>query len=436
MSATISPLSSSIGTSPVLDHSNSPPAALIAGRQPLSKRSRTGLDALNFFLADVQTGVGPFLAVYLAGMGWNPQRVGVALTIGGLAGIIAQTPAGAMVDRTTAKRTLIAVGIVALAIGSFVIAMFPNLWTVLGAQVLIGSTSSVFIPAVVAISLGMVGAKALDRRQGRNQAFNAAGNVTAAISMGVLAYYTSNRSIFLLVVGLAIPALLTLLLLNPKEIDHNAARGAAEGEDCETAGHCSWTELLRDRPLVMFLIAAVLFHFANAAMLPLLGEMLAHGKAEASALFMTACVVTTQLVVMVLAVFVGRLAESRGRKWLLLIAFAVMPIRGVLYTVVHGPAALIAVQILDGVAAGIFGIVSVLVIADLTRGTGRFNLAQGAIATAVGIGAALSQSIAGGIVHRMGYNAGFLFLSAVALVAVAVLFFGVPETGTNARTNQ
>jgi predicted MFS family arabinose efflux permease len=391
-----------------------------------SARTLSGLDWLNFFLADVQTGVGPFLAIYLAGYKWNEESVGLALTVGGLAGILMQTPAGALVDRLRSKRALIAVGIVALASGALLIAFLPTFWSVMSAQVLIGGTSSVFGPAICAISLGIVGHRLFDRRQGRNQTFNSAGNVVAAVSMGILGYFVSNRSIFFFVAVCALPTILTLLAIRPDEIDYGRARGAKEGgEDGKPA---QARALLKDRPLLIFLACAVMFHFANAAMLPLLGEMLAKGKGRSSMLFMSACVVTTQFVIALLASWSGRKAGSWGRKPLLLVAFGVLPFRAVLYTLAHRPVALVAIQILDGVGAGIFGVVSVLVIADLTQGSGRFNLTLGAIGTAVGIGASLSQVIAGAIVHHFGYSAGFLFLASVAAVALAILYFFMPET--------
>ena len=390
-----------------------------------SKRTLGGLDWLNFFLADVQTGVGPFLAIYLAAYNWNQQMVGTVLTVGGIAGILAQTPAGAVVDRLHAKRALVSVGVIGLAIGALVIAFFPAFWPVMLAQVLVGGTSSVFGPALCAISLGIVGHRLFDRRQGRNQTFNSAGNVVAAVSMGLIGYFLSNRGIFFFVVLFTLPTLFALGFIRPEEIDYERARGAGSGGEGKPAG--AWT-LLRDRNLVIFLICAVLFHFANAAMLPLLGEMLAKGHGRTSMMFMSACVITTQFVVVLLAAWVGRTAGTWGRKPLLLIAFAVMPIRGVLYTLTHDPVLLVAIQVLDGVGAAIFGVVSVLVIADLTRGTGRFNLTQGAIAAAVGIGASLSQVVAGTLAHHLGNNAGFLFLAAVALVAFAILLFFMPDT--------
>jgi predicted MFS family arabinose efflux permease len=392
-----------------------------------SRRTLRGLDWLNFLLADVQTGVGPFVAIYLAGYRWNEQSVGLALTVGGIAGILTQTPAGALVDFLRSKRALVALGVAALAAGALLIALFPSFWPVMAAQILVGGTSSVFGPAICAMSLGIVGRAAFDTRQGRNQTFNSAGNVTAALSMGLLGYLVSNRSIFFFVVALAVPTIFVLLLIRPAEIDYEVARGANEGEKAGKA-ESVWV-LFKDRPLVLFLVCAVMFHFANAAMLPLLGELLAKGQGRSSMLFMSACVVTTQFVIALIASWSGRKAGTWGRKPLLLIAFAVLPIRGVLYTLTSNTALLVAIQVMDGVGAGIFGVVSVLVIADLTRGTGRFNLTLGAISTAVGIGAALSQVIAGSIVHHAGYRTGFLFLAGVASAALAILYFFMPETG-------
>jgi len=395
-------------------------------RRSPSRRTWLGLDALNFLLADVQTGVGPFLAIYLAGYNWNEERVGLALTVGGIAGIMAQTPAGALVDSLRAKRMLVAAAVLTLAAGALLIALAPSFWPVMAAQALIGGTSSVFIPAICAMSLGIVGPAAFDNRQGRNQAFNSAGNVAAALSMGLLGYFVSNRSIFFFVVALALPTILVLLMIRPEEIDYDLARGASRGPKGPQAEGVR--VLFRDHPLVTFLLCAVMFHFANAALLPLLGELLAKGRGRSSMLFMSACVMTTQLVITLLASWSGRKAGAWGRKPLLLIAFGALPVRAVLYTLTSNTILLVAIQVLDGIGAGVFGVVSVLVIADLTRGSGRFNLTLGAISTAVGIGAALSQVIAGIIVRHLGYHAGFLFLGAVAAAALAILYFFMPET--------
>jgi len=391
-----------------------------------SARTLRGLDWLNFFLADVQTGVGPFLAIYLAGYGWNEQRVGIALTVGGIAGIVAQTPAGALVDRVHSKRALIAASIVALAVGALLIALAPTVWSVMAAQILIGATSSVFVPAICAVSLGIVGRHLFDARQGRNQSFNSAGNVGAAVAMGLLGYLVSNRSIFFFVALCTLPTFLALRRISPDEIDYERARGARAG--ASDGAPVGVRALLKDQPLIIFLICAVMFHFANAAMLPLLGEMLAKGQSRSSMMFMSACVVTTQMTITAIASWSGRRAGSWGRKPLLLVAFGVLPVRAILYTLTDNTIALVAIQVLDGIGAGIFGVVSVLVISDLTQGSGRFNLTLGAISTAVGIGAALSQTIAGTIVHHWNFDVGFIFLAAVAAAALGILYLFMPET--------
>ena len=395
-------------------------------QKKFSMRSLLGLDWLNFFLADVQTGIGPFLAIYLAGYQWDQQQIGLVLALGSIAGILTQTPAGALVDYLRSKRALISVGTIVLAACSILIALFPSFWPVITAQILIGSTSSIFAPAICAISLGIIGSKFFDARQGRNQMFNSAGNVIAAISMGIIGYYISNRGIFFFVAFAAIPTILSLILIDPNEINYAQARGARGGKNNDQVARVR--ELFKDHPLVIFLICAVMFHFANAAMLPLLGEMLAKGHGRSSMMFMSACVVTTQLVITVIASWSGRTAGTWGRKPLLLIAFGVLPVRGILYTLTNNTELLVAIQVLDGIGAGIFGVVSVLVIADLTKGTGRFNLTLGAISTAVGIGASLSQVIAGSIVKHFGYNTGFIFLAIVALTAFTILYFFMPET--------
>lgn len=398
-----------------------------AEENPPSKRSLRGLDWLYFFLADVQTGVGPFLAVYLATRKWNPEQVGIALTIGGLAGVITQIPAGAVVDRAHRKRLLVLAGLVMLATGSLLLAIWPSFGVVVAGQILIGGAGALLVPTVNAITLGLVGAAAFDQRFGRNQAFNSAGNVFAAVLMGSIGYFLSARGIFFTVPLLVFPCLLTLFTISNKEISFERARGAA-ANDQGKAGISGIQTLLKNHTLLLFAGCTFLFHFSNAAMLPLLGQMLAHGRKAAAAPFMSACVLVTQMVIAISAAWIGRKASTLGRKPLLLIGFGVLPVRGVLYTLTSSIPLLIGIQFLDGVANSIFGVVSILVVADLTRGTGRFNIAQGGLATAVGIGASISTTYAGVLVQHFSYSAGFLGLAAVAVFAWLLLFFTMPET--------
>lgn len=390
------------------------------------QRTLRAVEWLNFFLADVQTGLGPFLAAYLAASGWNPARVGYALTFGGLTTVALQTPAGALVDAARRKRILVAASLGLLVLGALLLSGPLHPSTVYLAQLFIGGAGPFLGPSVAAITLGIVGAKGFDKQFGRNQAFNAAGNVFAALLVAYVSFRAGYHAIFTVVMVLTIPTALLLAAIDGKQISYARARGAArDGEKPKTEGVFV---LARDRVLVLFLVCAFLFHLANAAMLPQLGEMLARGKPNEAAPFMSACVIVTQLIITISAAWIGRRAESNGRKPLLLLGFGVLPIRGVLYIVAHATSALIAIQILDGVANAIFGIVSILVIKDRTEGTGRFNLASGALATMVGIGAALSNSVGGAIVQRSGYSASFLGLASVALVAFLLLWFAVTET--------
>jgi predicted MFS family arabinose efflux permease len=387
------------------------------------------LDWLNFVLTDVPTGIVPFLAVYLAGNGWNAQNVGIALTVCGISGIVCQAPMGVVIDRLSSKRELFSLGVVALVAGVLMIAFMPSFWPVMSAMIVIGSTLSILGPAICAVSLEVVGIKLFDRRQGRNLAFYSAGNVVAAVAMGLLGYYVSDRSIFFFVAACALPTILCQLVVGPDNIYFERARAEPLGDEkCESVSACSGFMDLR---LILFLVCSVMFQFANAAMLPLLGQLIAKGKGANPILFMSVCVVTTQLVIALLASWVGRKAGLWGRKPLLLMAFGALLIRGVFYTFTSNVDALIAIQILDGAASGIFGVVSVLVIADLTEGSNRFNLTLGAFSAAVGIGTSLSQVIAGSIVHNFGFNTGFIFLALVASAAFGILFFFLPETQNN-----
>jgi MFS family permease len=302
----------------------------------------------------------------------------------------------------------------------------PTFLSVYAAQFLIGGAAPFMLPTIAAITLGIVGAKAFDKQFGKNQAFNSAGNVLTALLIAYVSYKFGYRSIFVIAALLAIPAVVSVLGIDNKQIDYARARGSKEGDKALKAEGLS--ALLKDRVLLAFLAAAFLFHLANAAMLPQLGEMLPKGNPKAAAPFMSACIIVTQLVIAISAAWIGSRAGTKGRKPLLLLGFGVLPLRGVMYTLTHATGALIAIQTLDGVANAIFGIVSILVIKDRTEGTGRFNLAAGALATMVGIGAALSTTIGGVLIQHANYRASFLGLAAIALVAFGLLWCFVPET--------
>ena len=397
------------------------------GAAPVNKRSLVALEATNFFLADVQTGLGPFLAAYLAGVGWKPGRVGVVLTVGGIVTVLLQTPAGALVDRARSKRLILVLGSLALAVGAVLLSLTATPWAVYTSQVVIGGAAPFLAPTLGAVTMGLVGVKFFDRQFGKNQSFNSAGNVFCALLIAGTSDLFGNRAIFIATAILTIPTILAILSIGGDDIDYERARGGSDQDKHAEAASITQT-LLNDRVLLLFLVCAFSFHFANAAMLPQLGEMLSKGSRATAAPFMSACIVVTQVVITCSAAAIGKYANVHGRKGLLVLGFGVLPVRAVLYVVVHNTPGLIAIQLLDGIANAIFGVVAVLVIADRTRGTGRFNLVQGTLATAVGLGAALSTSFGGNLIQHYGFRVSFLALGGVAAAALCLLWFGVPET--------
>jgi MFS family permease len=394
------------------------------------KRSVHALEATNFFLADVQTGLGPFLAAYLAGAGWQPERVGVALTVGGIVTVMLQTPAGAIVDQLKSKRLILVLASAVLAAGAVLLSFTAAPWSVYTSQVLIGAAGPFLRPTLAAITMGMVGVAPFDRQFGKNQSFNSAGNVACALLIAAMSRVFGNRAIFITAALLTIPTVPAVLAIQSDDIDYDLARGGVKPVDGkETSGRGSILKtLLADRILFVFLICAFLFHFANAAMLPQLGEMLSHGTRNTAAPFMSACIIVTQVVITCFAAAIGRYANLHGRKPLLMLGFGVLPVRAVLYTLTRNPGGLIAIQLLDGVANAIFVVVSILVVADRTRSTGRFNLVQGTLATAVGIGAALSNTFGGKLIQYFSYRVSFLSLGAIAALAFLLLWAVIPET--------
>jgi MFS family permease len=402
-----------------------------------SRRSLRALDLLAFFLADVKGGVGPFLAIYLqASRHWNSASIGMALAATAVTGVIAETPAGALVDRLRQKRELVAVAALLIAVACLATVWFWSTAGVMAAQGLVGLVGAVFQPALAGISLGLVGYERLDRRIGRNESISHAGNVVTALSAGLLGYLVSQSWIFYTVAAVSVVSAATAFAIRGDEIDYELARGGEREHVTQAARnvphagtHVSGVrQLLTDRRILIFTASAVVWNFANAAMLPLVGERISVGKPQSSTLLMSAGIIVAQFVMVPVAALAGRLTDLWGHKPIFLIAFISLPIRGVLFTLSDQPSFVIPVQILDGVGAAVFGVLSVLVVADLTKGTGHFNLTQGAIATATGIGGSLSLLLAGLIVEYAGYQAAFLSLAGVATVALLIFWTLMPET--------
>jgi MFS family permease len=399
-----------------------------------SRRALRGLDALNLFLADVRDGLGPYLAIYLISVrgpdqGWNEATTGLIMTIAGIAGLIAQTPAGALIDRTSHKRAIVIAGALAVTLSCLALPFIGNFYAVAVTQSLAGIAGAIFPPALAAITLGVMGPKMFARRIGRNEAFNHAGNAASAAIAGSTAFLFGPIVVFWLMAALAVLSIGAMLMVPAREIDDEVARGFVEDADASEDKPSGLAALLQNKALMLFAVLAALFHLSNAAMLTSVGQLLTKlsGKENATSLI-AVCIVAAQCVMVPVAVAVGAKADDWGRKPIFLAGFAVLALRGVLYTFSDSPYYLVAVQALDGIGAGIFGALFPIVVADLTRGTGRFNVSQGAVATAQGIGAASSATLAGVIIVSAGYSAAFLTLAAIASVGFVLYLVAMPET--------
>jgi MFS family permease len=398
-----------------------------------SKRALFGLDALNFFLADVRDGLGPYLAIYLIAVrgpdqGWNEATTGLVMTIAGIVGLVAQTPAGALIDRTNQKPAIVIAGALAVTLSCLALPFVGNFYVVAATQSIAGIAGAIFPPALAAITLGIVGPKLFARRIGRNEAFNHLGNAASAAIAGATAYLFGPIVVFWLMAVLAALSIGAMLLVPKREIDDELARGLAHEADHVEKPSGAKT-LLQNRHLMLFALLCAVFHLSNAAMLPSVGQLLTKtvGKEQATSLI-AICIVAAQCVMVPMALMVGAQVDKWGRKPIFLIAFGVLALRGVLYVVSDNPFWLVAVQALDGVGAGIFGALFPVVVADLTRGTGRYNVAQGAVATLQGLGAALSATLAGVIIVSASYSAAFLTLAAIAGAGFALYLAMMPET--------
>ena len=391
-----------------------------------SKRSQYALDWLSFFVADIQTGFGPFVAVYLASGGWRPGEIGLVLTFGGIAAVLSQAPGGALLDAMSAKRSLMAIALAMIAAGALLIALWPSFWPVTAAELLDGSAAGFLRIALAAVGLGLVGHGALGRRLGRNQSFSSLGNAVTVGLMGLLGHFTSGNAPFLLAGALCLPAGIALAMIRSRDIDYAAARSAAD-RDNPRKGH-RLRDQARNVQLHTFVLCLVLFPFANASLMPLAGARLGYDHRQSSELVGSILILSPQVVAAVFAMAVAKLADDWGRKPILILGLGFVGLRALLFAVISNPWTLLPVQLLDGFSAAVIGVMMPLVIADLTRGTGRYNLAQGFAGTATGISAAISTACSGYAVQLLGYTVGFLGLAVIGFAGAAILYWYFPET--------
>jgi predicted MFS family arabinose efflux permease len=410
-----------------------PPLSSEPARQPTSpsRQSLRGLDWFIFFLADVQTGFGPFVAVYLTTQKWTQVEIGFVLSIGGVVALIGQMPGGAIVDAARSERLVAGLAVATIGVCALGYAAWPIFAVVAAAATLHAMASCVLGPAIAAISLGLVGPLALGERLGRNARYASLGNGVAAAVMGTAGYLLSSRSVFLVTFVLAIPTLLALKSIREWDIDPAQAHGAVARE-VPDANATSVLKLMRQPALLIFAGSVLLLQLANAAMLPIMAGVVTTRSSQWAPVLIAACIIVPQAIVALTSPTVGRKAELWGRRPLLLLGFAALAVRGVLFASVSDPVLLVAVQVFDGITAAVFGVMIPLVIADIAFGSGHFSLAQGIVGTATGIGASLSTVLAGYASDRLGSSAAFLGLAAVAAAGLAMIWLVMPETRRSA----
>jgi MFS family permease len=392
-----------------------------------SAESLRGLDWFIFFLADVQTGFGPFVAVYLTTQKWTQVEIGTVLSIGGVVALIGQMPGGAIIDAARSERLVAALAIATIGCSALAYAAWPIFPVVAAAAALHAAASCVLGPAIAAISLGLVGPLAISERLGRNARFASLGNGVAAAVMGTSGYLLSSRSVFLVTFVLAIPTLLALARIREREVDVARAHGAVPRTAPE-AKSTSILDLVRQRALLIFAASILLLQLANGAMLPLMAGVVTTRSSKWATVLIAACIIVPQAIVALTSPSVGRKAQQWGRRPLLLIGFAALAIRGVLFATVGDPYVLVAVQVFDGITAAVLSVMVPLIVADVAFGSGHFNLAQGIVGTATGIGAALSTVLAGYVSDRFGSVVAFTGLAAIAAAGLALIWVAMPET--------
>jgi MFS family permease len=391
---------------------------------PNNRATIRPLEALNFFMADLQAGIGPFLGIFLLAHGWKSGPIGTVMTVGGVAGMLMTAPAGALIDATSRKRMYVVISAIFTAIASAIILFSQKFWLVSISQVATAIAGSVIGPAVIGITLGIVRQAGFNRQNGHNQAYNHAGNVVGAALSGWLGFRFGIPAIFLLAALFGVLSIVSVLLIPGGAIDDQAARGLEKNDG---GGKASGLKVLAgSKPLLVLAAALAFFHLGNGAMLPLYGLAAAGNHQGNPSVFVAMTIVIAQLVMVGASLVAMRMADKRGYWLVILISFLALPIRGLIASHWINHTGLYPVQILDGIGAGLQSVAVPGVVARILNGTGRINIGQGAVMTVQGLGASLSPAIGGWVAQGIGYPSTFLLLGALALVSIALWCFYSP----------
>ena len=376
-----------------------------------------GLDAFNFTLAGAREGFGPFLGVYLQHQGFDPARTGFAMSLAGLAGIAATAPLGALIDRITAKRAAVIIAVVCIAIGAGLIVASKQLWIVAAGQVFIGIADSSLAPLVAALTLGLVGPERYADRVARNEAFNHAGNAVNAGLAALLGYFLGLGYVAAAIGAMALATGAVMLMVDPKRIDHEAARGG------KANGASTWSVLRGSKPLLLLAGTVFAFQTANGAMLPFIAQALTKQGHDPS-ITTGAMTVTAQVSMIGAALIVPRVARWVGQPTVLGTAFLLVVLRAGLAAWSPSWWSVAVVQIMEGLAMGLAGVAIPALVADIMADTGHAGAGLGGVMMAYGAGAALSPALAGLVAQAFGFAAAFIALGIVAAAGLALWIVG------------
>ncbi len=390
------------------------------------KRLRApSLDWTNFLIADVRGALGPYVVVFLvAEQHWPLAAVGLVTTLGGWLGMAAQTPIGAWLDHTNRKRALLLGALALLSVSAIIIALLPKFWPVLFANGMMQVVSGVFDPAIAALTVGLFARDALTRRMGRNAAWSRGGNIAVAVASGLMAWLFTSRAVFLQVPIIAALTAVAVLTIPYDQVNLRRARGL-EGKD--KAGPTGWLGLFRSRPMLVFGACSLLYELADAPLLTLVGQQIGVAHQGLGTIITSVFIVSAQLGMLLSSIVVGRRADAWGFRWLLAAGFALLPVQAVLTLVWHQAYWLTAVQFVGGISSGLFAALTPLWLAGATSGTGRYNLAQGAMGTLRALGVTSSGLLSEMLVARLGYNAAYIGCAIVGGLTLALLWFALPD---------
>ncbi|MGB2605297.1 MAG: MFS transporter [Candidatus Sulfotelmatobacter sp.] len=405
-------------------------SASLYNDHPSNLRSLIGLNAANFFQAEMVGVVLPVLSAFLRESNWRYDAIGVATAAGALGTLIFQTPAGLITDRLSCHRRLFAVAAMITGFCFAIIPIIPHSYTWIDPLLFVaGVAQSFFAPLLGALALALVGHKMLNRTIGTNQGWNHAGNIVAALSAMAVVSRFGVKSIFYAVGFSSALATASVLLIREHDLDVRVATGLTRQDQRAV----KWSVLLGERTILVAFVSIFCFHLANAPILPVVALYVK--QLGGSDRLMTATVLTAQCVMVPVALFAGRFCDVWGRKPVLAIAFWALPVRILSYSLVKSATAVVWLQTLDGIGAGIYGVAVVALAADLTRGKGWFNTLIGLFATAVAVGAFVGPLITGFLLQHLGFKVTFYWFAALALIGAVVFTLLVPETRDASQEN-